>query len=137
MIALDSGTRRTLSVAIACSSILASADLAYACRRASSHNIAVATMEQALDPRPGEISFVGKIIESGPSTKLQVIQRIQGDVPDIAMVELWCSGLWGKVGETIPVIAIRYEGMEGLLFGIGGGWHLGADGREHEGRGRE
>jgi hypothetical protein len=67
------------------------------------------------------MSFIGKIIESAPAMKFEVVQRIQGMTPAVVTVNLWCMRLWGEVGNTIPVIAV-YDRDSGLVFGVGGGY---------------
>ena len=105
-----------------CVSVFAASDVAYACRGGRGPYVPVATLEQAHNLKPTEISFIGKIVEKAPVMKFEVVQRIQGDVPDVVMVNLWCMQLlWGEIGDTVPVIAVRPE-PTGPLFGVGGGY---------------
>jgi hypothetical protein len=94
-------------------------DTASACREGRSGG--AASMEQARNVPAGLSAFVGKIVAAGhrhgPLT-FRVLERIQGDVTDVQVVELdSCMGFWGNVGDTIPVIAERYE--DGHVLGVG------------------
>jgi hypothetical protein len=94
-------------------------ETAWACRKGRSGG--AASIEQARNVPAGLVAFVGKIVAAGdrhgPLT-LQVLERIQGDVTDVQVVELdGCMGFWGKVGDTIAVIAERRE--DGHVLGVG------------------
>ena len=78
-------------------------------------------MEQARNVPAGLIAFIGKVVAAGdrhgPLT-FQVLERTQAEVTDVQVVVLdSCMGSWGKVGDTIAVIAERNE--DGHVLGVG------------------
>ena len=119
--ALETLRGRALRAAIIFVSVFVVANAALACRSSRGPYVPVATLEQAQNPKPNEMAFIGKIIERAPAMKFEVVQRIKGMVPAVVTVNLLCMRLWGEVSDTIPVIAVR-DPDSGLVFGVGGGY---------------
>jgi hypothetical protein len=63
------------------------------------------TLERAQNPLPHELTFVGKIVGYDPEVgvKVEVVQRIQGELPDVVHVIAFCSSM-GQLGDVRPFV---------------------------------